>query len=81
MARGPESNYACVIAYFHKDKYKMASKNNRGKVWSDEATRTLITLWSEEAIQISLDTCTTSRQSSKVYQVILVRRKFLIFSE
>ena len=57
----------------------MAPKDNRGKVWSDAATRTLIALWSEEAIQISLDTCKTSRQTSKVYQIILVSGSFDIY--
>ena len=44
----------------------------RGKLWPDDATRCLIQLWSEETIQISLDACKTSRQTSSVYQILLV---------
>lgn len=41
-------------------------------MWPDEATRTLINLWSEEAIQVSLDSAKASKDIAKIYQVLLV---------
>ena len=38
---------------------------------TEEATRTFIHLWSEESIQISLNKCKTSKQTSKVYQILM----------
>ena len=62
-----------LITHAHtlQNKMKMADRS-RGKIWPDEATRTLIHLWSEETIQISLDTSKTSRDTAKVYQKLLV---------
>ena len=53
---------------------KMACKEgkNRGKLWSEEATRTRINLWSEETIQLSLENCKTSKETRQVYNTILV---------
>jgi hypothetical protein len=45
---------------------------NRGKLWSDDATKTLIKVWGEEAIQVTLDNCKSSKQSSEVYKSLLV---------
>jgi hypothetical protein len=52
---------------------KMAGvKRNRGKVWSNEATKTLLNLWCDEAIQVAFDQCKGSKETSKVYQRLLV---------
>ena len=57
---------------------KMASNRvkNRGKMWSEEATRTLIELWSEETIQFSLENCKTSKETGQVYKTLLVSIPF-----
>jgi hypothetical protein len=49
-----------------------AEKKTRGTLWPDNVTKCLIQLWSEEIIQVSLDSCKTSRQTSNVYQILLV---------
>ena len=41
-------------------------------MWSGEATRTLIELWSEETIQFSLENCKTSKETGQVYKTLLV---------
>ena len=53
---------------------KMAGeeRKSRVKLWPDEATRTLINLWSEETIQLSLENCKTSKETRQVYNTILV---------
>ena len=48
-------------------------RKNRG-VWQDDATNFLIDVWGEEVIQLQLENCKTSKQTSKVYEAILVSR-------
>ena len=50
----------------------MASKKTRGKVWSDEETKLLLTCWSEEAIQVALDTSKCTKDTNRVYRNLLV---------
>ncbi len=59
-------------------KNMMSSKSNRGKVWSEEATHNVNPFVAEESTQISLDTCETSKQTSKVYQILLVSEKIFV---
>jgi hypothetical protein len=49
-----------------------AVKRNRGEVWSNEATKTLLNLWCDEAIQVAFDQSKGSKETSKVYQRLLV---------
>jgi hypothetical protein len=49
-----------------------AVKRNRGKVWSNEATKTRLNLWCDEAIQVAFDQSKGSKETSKVYQRLLV---------
>ena len=53
--------------------YKMADgKRNREKVWSNEATKALLDLWCDETIQVAFDQSKGSKETSKVYQRLLV---------
>lgn len=47
-------------------------RKNRGVVWQDNATNFLIDVWGEEVIQLQLENCKTSKQTSKIYETILV---------
>ena len=49
----------------------MAARKSRGKVWNDEETRALITLWCDETIQVALDNSKSSKDTSKVYKTLL----------
>ena len=49
-------------------------------MWRDEATTTLIDLWSEETIQFSLENCKTSKESSEVYRSLQVYRNIIRFN-
>ena len=51
---------------------------SRGKKWSDNATKTLIELWGEENIQISLSSAKTTKHSSAVYNSIWVSEVMFI---
>ena len=48
------------------------TRKNRGVVWQDDATNFLIDVWGEEVIQLQLENCKTSKQTSKVYEALLV---------
>ena len=48
------------------------TRKNRGVVWQDDATNFLIDVWGEEVIQLQLENCKTSKQTSKIYEAILV---------
>ena len=50
----------------------MASTKTRGKVWTDKETALLLTCWSEETIQIALNQSKCSKDTSRVYQTLLV---------
>ena len=50
----------------------MAARKSRGKVWNDEETRALITLWCDETIQVALDNSKSSKDTRKVYKTLLV---------
>lgn len=47
-------------------------RKNRGVVWQDDATNFLIDVWGEEVIQLQLENSKTSKQTSKIYEAILV---------
>ena len=51
---------------------KTKTRKNRGVVWQDDATNFLIDVWGEEVIQLQLENCKTSKQTSKIYEAILV---------
>lgn len=44
----------------------------RGKKWSEYATQCLIQIWGDETMQIALDSCKCSKESSQVYKSFLV---------
>ena len=48
------------------------TRKNRDVVWQDDATNFLIDVWGEEVIQLQLENCKTSKQTSKIYEAILV---------
>ena len=50
---------------------KDAAKS-RGKTWCDDATRTLINLWSEETVQLSLENRKSSKEKRQVYNRLLI---------
>ena len=50
----------------------MASKT-RGKVWSENETKHLLTCWSEETVQIALDNSKCTKDTNRVYRNLLVR--------
>ena len=51
---------------------KTKTRKNRGVVWQDDATNFLIDVWGEEVIQLQLENCKTPKQTSKIYEAILV---------
>ena len=53
-------------------KSKSSPKKNRGIVWPDEATSTLIELWGEETIQLSLENSECSKETREIYRRVKV---------
>lgn len=49
-----------------------ASKMAARTVWSNEATSVQIDLWPEEAIQLALSSCETSKESRDLYSTLQV---------
>jgi hypothetical protein len=64
----PRKNMACK-----KSLKSMSSlKNNRGILWPHEATSTLIELWGEETIQLSLENAKCSKETREIYRRVKV---------
>ena len=62
-------NYSLIMAGKVEN---MASKTTKGKVWSEKETKLLLTLWSEETIQIALENSKCTKDTNRVYQNLLV---------
>ena len=61
-----------MMASLSESKEAAPTRTNRGVSWSNEATGALIDFWEEEHIQLSLNNCKTSKETSEVYKTLLV---------
>lgn len=48
------------------------TKSNRGVLWSEDATKALISMWGEEDIQLSLENSKSSKETREVYRSVMV---------
>ena len=48
------------------------TKSNRGVLWTDDATNTLISIWGEENIRLSLENSKSSKETREVYRSVMV---------